>query len=270
MTDQNQPPQDGDSQNSDNVELRGKELREKLMELIYDLLPADETAKLEEQVTSDPQVARAYAEVKLDTDLLGKAALLENKQLKKQVRLKRPNEKKQSATTTTAASKLPQMTPWHWSLATAAALLVAVTLGGWVYQEANERSIAANHMRLLVTGPATLREGVDNRFNITTQTVDGEPLEADLEYVIYAPNGNKEFSSMAGDVELPLVRDGNGNAVLTVPASVKLPLNSRLEIRAFHGDHRPQMTQPLVIEEDNYVTLLSLDEPWYKPGETVY
>jgi hypothetical protein len=52
-------------------------LQQRLIEFIYDLLPDDEAADLSEQITSDPDVARAYAEVKLQSHLLSRAAKCE-------------------------------------------------------------------------------------------------------------------------------------------------------------------------------------------------
>src|SRR5690606_10253770 len=57
---------------------------------------------------------------------------------------------------------------------------------------------------------------------------------------------------------------------LTIPASVTLPENSRLELRAFHGESRPRVTRRLPVDVDSYVTWLTVDKPWYQPGETVF
>ena len=52
-------------------------LDQRLVEMIYGLLPEDEATELQRRISSEPDVARAYAEMKLRTDLLAKAARLE-------------------------------------------------------------------------------------------------------------------------------------------------------------------------------------------------
>jgi hypothetical protein len=54
-----------------------EELREKMWELCYDLLPDDERRALVATIKSDPQAARLYAEVRLQADLVGYAAKVE-------------------------------------------------------------------------------------------------------------------------------------------------------------------------------------------------
>ncbi len=57
------------------------ELREKMWELCYDLLPDDERKALIATIKSDPQAARLYAEVRLQADLVGFAAKVEDSSL---------------------------------------------------------------------------------------------------------------------------------------------------------------------------------------------
>ena len=57
------------------------ELREKMWELCYDLLPDGERTALIAQIKSDPQVARLYAEVRLQADLVGYASTVEDSSL---------------------------------------------------------------------------------------------------------------------------------------------------------------------------------------------
>jgi len=50
------------------------ELHQQLIEFVYGLLDEGEANTLCERITSDPQVARAYATVKLQCDLVARAA----------------------------------------------------------------------------------------------------------------------------------------------------------------------------------------------------
>ncbi|MCI0361207.1 MAG: hypothetical protein L0211_22225, partial [Planctomycetaceae bacterium] len=57
------------------------ELREKMWELCYDLLPEGERSALIAQIKSDPHAARLYAEVRLQADLVGYAATVDDPSL---------------------------------------------------------------------------------------------------------------------------------------------------------------------------------------------
>ena len=50
------------------------DLQQELMEFVYGLLDEDEANAICDRITSDPEVARAYAKVKLQCDLLARAA----------------------------------------------------------------------------------------------------------------------------------------------------------------------------------------------------
>src|SRR5262245_39459361 len=58
-----------------------QQLREQLWDLVYGLLSSDESAALIAHVKSDPQVARLYAEVRLQADLVGYASRVEDSSL---------------------------------------------------------------------------------------------------------------------------------------------------------------------------------------------
>ena len=52
----------------------GDELRQKLWELVYDLLDAEQADALRQQITDEPDVARAYCEVVQQSELVARAA----------------------------------------------------------------------------------------------------------------------------------------------------------------------------------------------------
>ena len=52
-------------------------LEPQLWELVYGLLTPEEAAILRRQITSDPAVARRYAEIRLQADLVASAAKIE-------------------------------------------------------------------------------------------------------------------------------------------------------------------------------------------------
>ena len=51
-----------------------EELNQQLWDLVYGLLSEREAAEMNERITSDPEVARAYAEVALQAELVAEAA----------------------------------------------------------------------------------------------------------------------------------------------------------------------------------------------------
>ena len=65
------------------------ELRQQMWELCYDLLPPDERTALVARIKSDPQAARLYSEVRLQSDLVGYAAKVEDSSLRSFARRQR-------------------------------------------------------------------------------------------------------------------------------------------------------------------------------------
>src|SRR4029453_6030716 len=58
-----------------------QQLREAIWDLVYGLLSDDESGSLIARIKSDPQAARMYAEVRLQADLVGQAARIEDSSL---------------------------------------------------------------------------------------------------------------------------------------------------------------------------------------------
>ena len=235
-----------------------QEIRQQLIELIYDLLPEDEKLALLDRISSDPEVARAYSEARLESDAMAKAAKLEAPQVKLELPAGAKSEPAHLAKK--SDSRMPSL------VALAAGLLVAVTLGGYLWHRAAEQDIASQHLRLLVTGPARLQAGIENQFSYATQTVTGQRVNADVEVALFTPDGR---DLLEGVQPLSVVK-ATGERQIILPADLKLPDQVRLEVRAFQGDSRPKISMPLAVQQDRFVTHLSNDKPWYKPGETVY
>ena len=55
-----------------------QQLREAIWDLVYGLLSDDESQALVARIKSDPQAARMYSEVRLQADLVGQAARIED------------------------------------------------------------------------------------------------------------------------------------------------------------------------------------------------
>ena len=52
---------------------RKQDLEQQLWELVYELLPEEDAVALRRRITSEPDVARAYAEVKLQSEWVAQA-----------------------------------------------------------------------------------------------------------------------------------------------------------------------------------------------------
>ena len=244
------------------------ELHEKLLQLHYDLLPADEAAELRRQIDADPSLAAAYSEVQRQAELLGEAARLHVPK----IQLQRPEHAMpapKSATTSTASARKTSRRPAAsaraagWFVGIAAAALLALSVGGYWHHHASLADIAQEHMRLVVSGPATLRPGIANHYHVSTTAVTGVPLRAVVDYTLYSPRDAVLFSA-----QMPT--DEQGHLVLDLPAEVDMSLGGRLEVKAEHAGAQQQI-EPLLLaaEPGRFVTRLSLDKPLYRPGEAV-
>lgn len=238
------------------------DLHQQLFEFIYGLLSEKEAARMNERITSEPDVARAYAEVKQQADMLAKAAQLHGPP----VQLSRP---KASATpASTGGTALPVL---QWLVGLAALALICVT-GYYAFSphspvrdQSNQmvqREIASRHLRMVVTGPAQFSPGLPGAYSVSTTSVDRRPLSTSVEYALYAPDTGKllmEDAATTGD-------DGRGT--ISLPPD-KLVAGARLEIRADHRKSSVRMTTHVQVEKVRYATQLTTDKPLYRPGETV-
>ena len=243
--------------------------RQRLLELVYDLLPEAEAAELHRQIDADEQLAQAYAEARDTARLLAEAAKLP---LPK-VELKPPDE---TASTASDASppqaairaegpvrmRRPQWAGW--AVLTAAVLLLLVPSVGsyWWYKEELDR-IVGGHLRVMVTGPATLPAGVAARYAVSTTAITGVPVPAEIELALYSPDGKQLHDHKEK-------ADENGRLEVTVPANVRIPPGAELKVTAVHGEQEEPMETRLAVEPVRHATHLALDKPLYQPGETVY
>ena len=157
-------------------------------------------------------------------------------------------------------------TPWargaDWAVGVVAAVLLLISLSGWLYHRAQLADIAAEHLRLQVTGPAKLRKGMTNQFVATTTSVMGEPVSAQVDFSLYAPDGKR----LMGHKEKT---DQQGRLRISIPADLVVPDGSKMEVIADNED-REQILARLLSEPVLYATRLTLDKPAYRPGETIH
>jgi hypothetical protein len=145
-----------------------------------------------------------------------------------------------------------------------ALLLVAVSLGGYLYLRRELAEIAAEHLRLRVSGPAKLQPGLANEFRIFTSSVTSGRLPAQVQFSLYAPDGKK---LLLGYNERT---DPEGRLLVTIPAD-KLPATAAdLQIVAAQGNRVERVAARLAVAPVRYVTQLATDRPSYRPGDTAY
>jgi hypothetical protein len=160
------------------------------------------------------------------------------------------------------------MRPWDrratGSVALMALLLLAVSLGGFFYLRRELAEIAAEHLRLRVSGPAKLQPAVANQFRIFTSSVTGGRLPAQVQLSLYASDTKR---LLLGYNERT---DSDGRLLVTIPAE-KLPATAAdLQIVAAQGNRVERVATRLAVAPVGYVTQLAADRPSYRPGDTVY
>ncbi len=249
------------------IPIMDPETRQRLLELVYGLLPEAEAAELHSRIETDEELARAYADAQSTAGLFAEAS----KHKSPRIELKRP-ERPMSTSSDSPRPKPPIRgglfrAPWaraaNWTVGIAAAILLIASLGGYLYHRDQLADIAAEHLRLQVTGPAEVAPGVDNVYTIETGTITGKPLSAQIEFALYSPGGDR----IIGHKE---TTDKDGVLRMTIPAKQILPSAMRMRVVALHNDNREEVDTVLSVEPIRYATQLSFDRPLYRPGETVF
>lgn len=252
------------------------ELRQQLLELHYDLLPEAEAAELRRRIESEPEMAAAYAEVQKTAAVFAKAARL----TVPKVALKRPEPIAMSTLPETSpAPKLAKPSPVrksfgrraNWLVGLAAAILVMLTAGGYLYHRHQIATIASEHLRLIVSGPSTLENGVESKFAVSTTEITGKPVPAKVEVGLYSADNKMLYGKNDST-------DEQGRLQFSVPASFSLPpetLSHGATIKFVvwnptNKSEKEEFSAPLMVEPVRYGTQLSLDKPLYQPGETMF
>ena len=243
------------------------DLQQQLFEFIYDLLPENEAALLNERITSEPEVARAYAKARQEADLLAKAAKLHAPP----IRLTKEPEPKNKEGQQVVVSTSDSPSGLKWVVGLAAAALLCVT-GYYAFSPnspwqdeltANVRQdAAAAHLRMVVTAPAQFTAGAPGSFSVATTSVDRQPLPAKVQYALYSPETGERLT---GD-EVETGEDGR--ALISFLPEDLVP-GARLEIEAQRGDETVRMTTRVQVEKIRYATQLTTDKPLYQPGEAI-
>jgi hypothetical protein len=155
-----------------------------------------------------------------------------------------------------------------WLVGLAACLLIGVSLGSYVYHRRQLEAIAAGHLRLLVMGPAELHAGAAAQYTVTTSTIAGDPLPAQIELALYLPDGKRLLDQQYRDSA-----DEQGRLQMVVPGDMALPADSRCELQlkvsATRGQKHEEVKTTLPVRPTGCLTRLSLDGLCYRPGQSV-
>jgi alpha-2-macroglobulin-like protein len=227
------------------------QIRQRLSRLAQDLLPAGEAAELRRQIEGDGELAQAYAEAIRTLEASGQ-----------RVRLLLSNSSPRPASRADAVTRKRWRTWANWIIGITAGVLLLVSTSGYLYHRGQLADIAAEHLRLQVTGPSRLHAKVPNTYTITTASVTGNPVAAQIEFALQPPDGKP---LMPRQVQV----DEDGVLEVTVPADLEVPQGTRLEVRGLFREKSEQLVAPLEVEPVRYATQLSVDRPLYGPGETV-
>jgi alpha-2-macroglobulin-like protein len=148
-------------------------------------------------------------------------------------------------------------------VALAAFALVATSIAGYCYHRFQMAAIAAQHLRLLVTGPSALLSGVPAVFEVRTSEVTGEPASTAVEFDLYSADGKIPFSRREST-------DQRGRLQIRVPGDLSLSAAAVLKVRTRRAANVEEMSVRLEVYPGRLITELSLDRPLYQPGETIF
>lgn len=150
-----------------------------------------------------------------------------------------------------------------WTVGVAAGVLLLTSLSGWLYHRVQLADIAADHLRLRVTGPARLRPGLATDYEVTTTSVTGRPIPAQVDFAVYSAGGEQ----LRAHNEKTDEKDGR--LTVTLPADLEVGAGVKLHLAASHREQREEVTTLLAAEPVRYATYLATDRSVYRPGQSI-
>lgn len=148
----------------------------------------------------------------------------------------------------------------NWVVGISAGVFLLISLGGYLYHRGQLADIVAEHLRLVVTGPARLHAGVSQRYTVRTTTVTGRPVPAHVEFTMAGPDGRLMMSHKEAV-------DERGTVEIAVLADEPWPAEVRMEVVGTYLTRTERMEGRLAVEPEGSMTALCLDRSCYRPGE---
>ncbi|MFI4876149.1 MAG: MG2 domain-containing protein [Blastopirellula sp. JB062] len=251
------------------------EIRQQMLELIYGLLSDDEASQLASRIGRDPELARTYAEVKEQTDLLASAVLVAKEPLpdfaawKKKAQTQQRVERSQAARrfvrgvqalTALAASVLILAGGAGFFFAATGELAQAPSASLSKVAAVNDTTLGKTALELEVSGPRVLSSEVTNRFDVSVRNQAARQDDAEISYNFTSPQGD---TIVAGKQQAI-----NGLAKIALPA--EKAQSAKLQISAQQGAASISVESPqLNAEPPKTITTIALDRPLVRAGETI-
>jgi len=252
---------------------RTEDVEQLIWEFVYELLPEDEAEEVNRRITSEPDVARVYAEVKMQTDLLAKASKVEQPPIPfKQLLQEADNASDQQSRKVSLPAR-PLSTAAraaNWLVGLAASALVCIVGYSYVKTDSpvrevvvssHQQSLVAGHVRTTLFGPERVQPRPANYFTVLTRSADGQPRPVDLAYRFYDAEDNLLLSRQAQT-------DTGGLAQIETPQEIDSS-NVRLEVETKRGLAVQPVERELPVADVELTTHLTTDKPLYRPGETI-
>ncbi|TWT38630.1 MG2 domain-containing protein [Blastopirellula retiformator] len=262
------------------------ENRQQLLELIYGLLSDDEASQLATRIGRDPELARAYAEIKEQTDLLAAAvrfpgaAKPDFAAWKKQAKEENRAERLRSADgfvrtmqaltalaaavlilASAAAVVLNQRGDMARSNTPAATEMAATEMGAFDDADMAMASLRSSAIELEVSGPRVLNSEVSNRFVVSVSNEARVSDPAEISYNFKSPQGE----TFAAGKQLA----NNGLAKIELPAAQAMA-GAKLQVEARQGRQWAEVESPeLAAAPPATVTSLAVDRPLVRAGDTI-
>jgi|GEM_PF-6171847 len=263
---------------------------DKLWEYVYDLLPDGERAVWTARITSDPAVARAYAEICLRAARISDAVRIEGPRMSLA-----PPDPSQVASADDDPLRAERRSPrrsargrsrfWGHLVVIAASILLVVLFeasrqgpdsrsaprgaaprdsvavdaaAGRLLERESEREHGSIPVRTTVLAPRAFVEGASNAVTIQTRDPNGGALSTDVDVAI-VDQRNQVVWSESGTT------DSNGVWQVAVPmpsrrTDLSLSANTRRSAPA---------TVPVTVRAPRFVTSIATDRAVYEPGESV-
>lgn len=246
------------------------DLEQQLWDYIYGLLEPAEARALEARITSEHDVARAYAETRQRADLLGAAARVSSPEMKWQP----PAEEAPALRPVRlgGASRTGFERGLLWFLSSAA--LVLVGLVGYAHWRHTwqrdpvalariEQELAGEYLRVIVSGPAQVQAEIDNLYTVQLQDLNGvAAAKTEFAFGLASADGKAVVQQTA-------VTDADGNGVIGIDGT-DVTAEMHLKVwTASPGAHAPAELK-LARAEPSFATYLHCNKSVYHPGETMY
>lgn len=215
---------------------RDEVLRQQMWELVYDLLAPAEVTALHSRIKSDPTAARLYAEVRLQADLVGYAAQIEDESFSLQIPeeiarqivrtpVAAPADEVEVATAHNrpfgrskhkSSKKTTSPRTFTW-VAVGGTLALTLLLAVGAFKPPLESKHIAHELTVTeIHAPTELVTGLTTELGVETTGVDGSPKSTKVEVWVLDGHGQQQLT-------VEVATDSEGKGRLVVPGHLITP-----------------------------------------------